>query len=353
MKSKKTFIKYIIVFVLVILALYIGKTTSLAENVELRNRDNDTIMNTSPDNLEGFSFQRGNGGDPTTVHGNVGNYPFLCIKEYTGWSFYTRSENIDVTADQVLEYEKTKGPINIETSIAFGLMTANEIGQYNTQTLQHLVWGSSRYAGQNGYVSTVTQGSASWYDSVDTIIQRAKQYGDFYYGVLNGQDKALSLNLKKDKAKVYIDQENKDIIVGPYKLTINNLPNNNFTNSEILDKDHGSGLSSLYNELTGKNIPSNSNAPAFATFEIKDRNQTSCNIILLDKDGKEIKSNFPNWDEDFYFKYKNVPSNISKVNPQISINHIKSISGEAYYYESRESKAQITRNNNIERERMG
>lgn len=342
MKSKKTFIKYIIVLAIVILALCIGKTTSFADKRELNlNREDEPIkekMDLEPSQLDSFSFKRGPGiGDPSDVLGNTGDYPFLCVDERTGWRFYSQNEDkVEINSDSLLYYsrdETTKRLNQIETSIAFGLMTATKINEYDKAVLQPLVWGSCRYAGQNGYISTVRQGNGTLYETSGyTTIKRARQYGDFYYGVLNGSNKAISLNLDDSNAKIYIDQENKELIVGPYQLTIDNLPNNKFTDD---------GKTFLHDELTGVNKQKYPNAPIFASKEIKDITQNNCNIIVVDKNGTQCTGNFPNWDEDFYFKYTNVSSNISDVNPQISISHINSVSGKAYYYNSNETNAQI------------
>lgn len=257
-----------------------------------------------------------------------GNPYFFCRNEFTPWNFYEDDESrIDILMTKF--YYENAGEITLAPTISFGLHTLQAMGGSldDLAIVQHLIWGSVKYG-----ETTCEGGDASLYDTDGSVpIQRADQFGKFYYGVLGGGKSDLELKIKEGaddapEAKVYINQKEKTAIIGPYTLILPELPADIEAN--------------LWNELAGLNTGDDETIPRFAKYEIEleggdvyDKKKP-----FLDENGAPIE--FPRFNEKFYLKIK-LDLDALEVKPTIKINYVKDAKGLAYGYTSEENKSQV------------
>ena len=230
------------------------------------------------------------------------------LQNITGMDKSTRLVNYDEEGEQ-----------SLEQSLAFGVYTAIETNNWDTDKIQEILWSTRQFQGLPNYIEMLTDytGNTTSPTSSDPLIARSNQYAQFYYGILNGGNK-LQLTTEKNDSKVLVDQTDKTYTVGPYKIDIKV--------GDLKDpiKD---AKTILYNELAGINAQKYPGTPSFATYSITGLDGT--NIKFLDKSGKEIK--FPNWGEDFYIKY--TPNNgITQINPKVTVNYVKNLVGKVILY---------------------
>ena len=231
---------------------------------------------------------------------------------------------------RTLEYEKV-GEQELEQSIAFAVYTAAQTGNWSPEQIQQVIWSSGQFGDLSSFIQMLVNytGNTTSAISPDVLEARSNQYAQFYYGILNG-GKNIELTTESKNSKVLVDQTNQTYTVGPYKVDLKI--------GELADsvKD---AKTILYNELAGINAEKYPNTPSFATFDVT--GLEGDNIIFLDKSGKEI--GFPNWGEDFYIRY-NPTNGITTINPKITINYIKNVTGKAILYSCKKAtvKGKIT-----------
>lgn len=307
MTIKKKTIKWIIMLFMIMLLLCMGKAVKA---------ETDRIPVT-----------HGRGDEPIDCpeQGNNG-INFFCKNEWTPWNFYTKnSEVLAILDPNKFWYEQDGNAITLEPTISFGLYTAKKLGYIDLETIQHLIWGSVKYSS-----STCEGGNASYYsNAINTILKRADQYGMFYYGVIGGGSQDLACTVTGgDTAKVYVNQKDRKVIVGPYQI--------NLVCKNVTKIDEETIKTNLWQELSGLNAKLYPGAPSFAECHIQVDGAT--NTKFLDKDGVEVL--FPNFNEDFYIECK-VENDVTSIHPKVNIKYIKSARASAYNYKSDDPATEI------------
>lgn len=306
MKVKNSIVRFLLIAVIMIVSLFIGNKVSAL-----------TIENPV-------------GAGPHGQPGNGNPDAYFCIENWVGWG--VKSNITSVSIDNVIsEYEEDLG--SLEASIKFGLYTANIENNRDINIIQYLVWSSGYYKGLPGYVDTLQK-----YSPADRkkgmeyeIVQRADQYAKFYYGILGGGQE-LKINVHNDNSKVFIDQKDHKLIVGPYQIEIDSSRIEEAKKQARYASAIDNAETVLYNELTGVNKKTYPNAPEFAKYNLTGIDGKD--IEFLDRNGNTIT--FPNFnsdkEEDRTFYIKCTPNDgVKEVNPKINIEYIKDLNGSGSY----------------------
>ena len=241
------------------------------------------------------------------------------VQNVPGMDKSTRSLNYDNVGEEELEQ-----------SLAFAVYTAVQSENWDCDALQEVLWSTRQFKDYPKYIEMLEDytGNTTSPTSKNAIIARSNQFGQFYYGILKG-DQKLKLEAETKDSKVLVDQIDETYTVGPYKIDIKT---DNLTGAVKNAK------TILYNELAGINAKKYPNTPEFAKCSISGLDGT--NIKFLDKSGKEIQ--FPNWGEDFYIRYN--PNSDTTVHPKITIDYIKQVKGKSVLYECTKSTVSGTIN---------
>lgn len=320
MKVRNSKLRFLLMAVIVIAALFVGQK------------------------VFALTVENPQGDGPHAQPGNGSPDAYFCIENWVGWSI--RSNNSDVSIDNVIvDYDEQLG--DIETSIAFGLYTASKEGITDITTIQYLVWSSGYYKGLPGYIDTLQK-----YAPTDRakaigseIVQRADQYAKFYYGILGGGQE-LKINVNNENSKVFVDQKEHKLIVGPYKIDIDREKLEAAKAQARYPSSVDDAVETFYKELSGENKKLYPNAPEFAKYEITGIDGTD--IEFLDKDGKKIE--FPNFnsednDNDIFYIRCTPNEGVLEVHPKIKIDYVKSAKATGRYCQSETATFTGTRTN--------
>lgn len=215
-----------------------------------------------------------------------------------------------------------QGNVEIEPSTGYAFYVAEKEGikQSDLQTVIYHSdrWGNSTNVKDSDGTETLTTGK---------IYQRATQYGNAYYGVLQdaitNNKEVLKVVSASTTEKVLVDRPNGEYMIGPYKLQLNTSDNSYKT----------TGAQNLYNEIIKTGNSGFSTATAFATFDINQdvTGVNGTNLRFVNTNGNTIT--FPNFvpgsEQEFYIRFKpNYNGAITTTgNPQIKIHYLKSFIG--------------------------
>ncbi len=229
-------------------------------------------------------------------------------------SYWFQNATID-TNSRVIDYKYSKD-IKLEQSVAFGIYTAIQTGNWDAEAIQDIIWASDQYKDSDKFQQMLmdyASDDATGYAKSD-LQARAEQYAQFYYGILNKDGKIEFTNESKN-CRVLVDSINDFYIVGPYKLDVK-------TNNPDIAPD---AKTIFFNELA--RINDFSDTVPFASIEMEGIDGTD--IKYIDKNGREME--FPGLGKEFYIKFK-PNKGVTKVNPAIRIRYIKEVSGVGSVY---------------------
>ena len=194
--------------------------------------------------------------------------------------------------------ETTSENVEIEPSVGYAYYVAKTSG-LNDQDMQSVIYMSDRW----GNTSNVKlKGSKQEVQGQGVIYQRATQYGNVYYGILQDAIKNNKKVLKikdednvKVNVKVLVDQTTGTFTVGPYKLELN-VKGNKYTTE---------AAKTLYNELIKSGNSGFNTKNAFAKYTgVSGINGTDATFV--DANGNEIgfPDFIPGQEKDFYIRFR-------------------------------------------------
>lgn len=265
---------------------------------------------------------------------------FYCMNRNGGLSFQLKvptknGSTITVADTESLEYdfyvEYKDGEIEPTVAYAFYYCEKNGINLQSNENyraqIQNIFWNSKTWDPHSKMVYYGYQNSLSNHDLCD----RVERFGVAYYGLLkNLTTDNLSNVVKADatKAKVLIDQQNKDYIIGPYTLYLDEsaLPINT-SHSKVTRE----GVISVIREELKSNNP--------AAFAKANLSGLSGNYTLVDSNGKSIPG--PGLESKFYVKYHVNDINSFNYKPEnlnINLSFIKNFRGTVFEYHGNKVK---------------
>lgn len=261
---------------------------------------------------------------------------YYCMDRTRGLSFDLRLpaskgyEAITVGETESLEYDKYKTyrDDEIEPTVAYAFYYCVKNGinlesnkNYRAQ-VQNIVWESKKWDPNSKMAADVFDGNQL---TQCDLYDKVKDFGVAYYGLLKYlTTDNLSNVVKADdsKVKVLIDQQNKDYIIGPYKLYLDESSLQINTSHPMVTRD--GVISAIKNELKSNNP---------AAFAKANLSGLSGNYILVDSQGNKL--NGPGLESNFYVKYHVNDINNFNYKPEnlnINLSFIKNFKGTLFEY---------------------
>lgn len=277
---------------------------------------------------------------------DLGSKEFYCRDRRGGLSFTVEvpadnGSSITVQDTESIEYTLTETYRNdqIEPTVAYAFYYCQKNGidlpsnaDFREQ-IQNVIWNSANWDSDSKMVDF---GFTSREDG--DLYTRAQRFGIVYYGLLqNVSQENLDkvIKAKSDQAKVLIDQQNKDYIIGPYSFYINESEIQIDTSNSEITKDKV--ISALKEELRSNNPGS------FAKVSVSG---LSGDYSFTDSRGNPISC--PTIGSNFYVKYhvKDINSfNFKPENLNVKFLFLRNFSGSVAKYTG--NKVNLKKNQSV------
>ena len=246
---------------------------------------------------------------------NLQGHNYYCRDRNAGLSFDLtipgQDGEITAAVATVLDY-KFAGTLTIdriEPTVAYAYYYCHQNGidlpsneNYRAQ-IQNIIWGSRKWDSNSEIVVGDFNGNSL---SQTDLVDRVKRFGRVYYGFsknLTNDNIANIVKADTSKTKVLIDQQNKNYIIGPYKLYLDESELQIDTSHPEVTRDNV--ISAIKEELKS------TNPGAFAKLSISG---LSGDYVFTDSNGNTINS--PTIESYFYIKYKVKDINNFNYKPQ-------------------------------------
>ena len=335
MKSKK--LLKIVLLITVMMFLF-GLTSNASAAPVIPSGSNATYKNGNNDGSKGWFCMDHTKGLSVSFEYTLGYYRWYRDSEGNLRSrYYTTTET---TSDGNIYYDSV-GAVAVEPSVGYAVYYmkqkdlwygAEKYTNSPFEQLQHVIWASTQWGNPSAVVINGNGFSTS--GSELPIEARSYQYGTFYYGIVNllGEDEPiLKTETKSEDLKVFVNQDTKKYVIGPYKLELN-IPEeqrNSYTEEAV---------KFLKNEL----IETNDHWSEDTKFAWYDGIEgiDDYDTRLLSETGEELKG--PEIERDFYIELTPKTETAIPIfkDMKIKIKYLDNFTGSATEWEASESQTE-------------